>query len=75
MFNGLYQADSGGAHVGLWQSLIVNNYFAAGANIRSWRLLAMHFECGGPERHSETKHYQNGQSAGSAGTLNHPKIR
>ena len=26
-------------------------------------------------RHSEAQNYQNGQSAGSAGTLNHPKIR
>jgi hypothetical protein len=45
----LHQADSGGAHVGLGQSLIVNNKFAAGANIRLWRLSAMHFECGGPD--------------------------
>ena len=48
MFKGLHQADSGGAHVGLGQSLIVNNKFAAGANIRLWRLSAMHSECGGP---------------------------
>jgi HlyD family secretion protein len=26
----------------------VNNKFAAGANIRLWRLSAMHSECGGP---------------------------
>ena len=40
LFKGLHQADSGGAHVGLGQSLIVNNKFAAGANIRLWRLSA-----------------------------------
>ena len=48
MFKGLHQADSGSAHVGLGQSLIVNNKFAAGANLSSWRLSAMHSECGGP---------------------------
>ncbi|MFO1234253.1 MAG: hypothetical protein U1E47_03955 [Rivihabitans pingtungensis] len=46
VFKGLHQADSGGAHVGLGQSLIVNNKFAAGANIHLWRLSAMHSECG-----------------------------
>ena len=48
VFKGLHQADSGGAHVGIGQSLIVDNKFAAGANIRLRRLSAMHSECGGP---------------------------